>query len=115
MSDKFWQDETGASFPYGVVMECRSAMAFDLVRTQVLIPANLGEKEVSEGTLLPPDKLISRSFAIADAFVDEAIRRGELRVMASFEARRAKLLIAERRAKEIAQEVLDETPKAFTQ
>jgi hypothetical protein len=35
--------------------------------------------------------------------------------MASFEARRAKLLIAERRAKEIAQEVLDETPKAFTQ
>ena len=101
---KFWVDDLSMNFPYGAVMELRTHIAYELVRTHSALPETLtvesqqpaGNESASlKMATNDPVALVDRCFAIADAFVDKAIERGGIRQAIGYEERRIRTLRAE--------------------
>lgn len=67
---------------FGLLMEFRSAMAWQLIERFGLISGRRGTED-SQGRAaieeMPPAEIVQRAFAIADEFVEAAQSRGELK------------------------------------
>lgn len=67
----------------GAQMELRASLAWNLIHHFGIVTAKPGEAEDSSGrnvlVNMSPEDTVARAFALADAFVDTAEARGEIR------------------------------------
>lgn len=78
-----------------IKLEFRASIALGLIESFGSVAGKLSDGEDSTGrknlTLQDPQELVTRCFAIADAFVDAAEQRGELVEPLSFEERHTRI------------------------
>src|SRR5687768_7124577 len=79
MTEKFWQSRVTED---GYELEARSSIALKILDHFALVAARTdGEDSAGRRAIvsMSPAETVQRAFALADAFVDESVRRGEMR------------------------------------